>query len=344
MSLALLMKKNAWLFSSAKNIQFQNEVADLVTDKEGKVRSFSDFKNDVIKKHETYNVSYLQAEYQTALASSQAAKKWQDIQRRKDRYPNLEYKTLQDDHVRDEHKALHGIIRPVDHDFWKTYYPPNGWRCRCYVSQTNKASNGDDVPEVSEKKVPKIFIGNLAILGAILPLAHPYFKNLAKSVKEGAILDNETIKSIPYAEVKSFENGGKVLIHPFAERGPNNIYLKENYKGALYIAESLGHEVKIQYNLNGAGRNPEYLINGVVADLKKPLTQPNKVIKKALQQGCKIVVFNTENYAFDNSTLINQVRGNFKSRIKNKEKLEVESIIVIHKGKVEEINFKELMQ
>jgi hypothetical protein len=29
------------------------------------------------------------------------------------------------------HVAWNGTTLPIDHDFWKTHYPPNGWRCHC---------------------------------------------------------------------------------------------------------------------------------------------------------------------------------------------------------------------
>ncbi len=30
-----------------------------------------------------------------------------------------------------------GLVYQTDHVFWKTYYPPNGWKCRCDVVQMN---------------------------------------------------------------------------------------------------------------------------------------------------------------------------------------------------------------
>jgi hypothetical protein len=43
--------------------------------------------------------------------------------------------------VRDTHRQLDRIIRPVDDPFWDTHYPPNGWRCRCDVRQTDDDPN-----------------------------------------------------------------------------------------------------------------------------------------------------------------------------------------------------------
>ncbi len=55
----------------------------------------------------------------------------QDAQR--DLFPNWQYLTLGDGHVRGTHAALDGVVLPADHEFWKTHYPPWEWGCRCQV-------------------------------------------------------------------------------------------------------------------------------------------------------------------------------------------------------------------
>lgn len=41
--------------------------------------------------------------------------------------------------MRPEHAALHGVTLPITDTFWETYYPPNGWNCRCTVVQVRKS-------------------------------------------------------------------------------------------------------------------------------------------------------------------------------------------------------------
>jgi len=43
------------------------------------------------------------------------------------------YVTTGDERVRPEHAVLEGVMLPKDDPFWKRYYPPNGWSCRCQV-------------------------------------------------------------------------------------------------------------------------------------------------------------------------------------------------------------------
>jgi SPP1 gp7 family putative phage head morphogenesis protein len=42
-----------------------------------------------------------------------------------------EYNTVGDDRVRPEHEALHGSKLPKDDPFWQSFWPPNGYNCRC---------------------------------------------------------------------------------------------------------------------------------------------------------------------------------------------------------------------
>lgn len=41
------------------------------------------------------------------------------------------YVTVGDDRVRITHRILEGVTLPKDNDFWLTFYPPNGYNCRC---------------------------------------------------------------------------------------------------------------------------------------------------------------------------------------------------------------------
>ncbi|MCA1973373.1 MAG: minor capsid protein, partial [Caenispirillum sp.] len=73
--------------------------------------------------------------FQVNMRVSYMAGKWEQIQRLKDRRPWLRYVAVLDERTRANHRSLHGTVLPVDHPFWDSHFPPNGWRCRCTVEQ-----------------------------------------------------------------------------------------------------------------------------------------------------------------------------------------------------------------
>lgn len=57
----------------------------------------------------------------------------------KDIMPYLVYHAVGDENTRPEHKALDGMVLPVDDPFWKSHYPPWDYGCRCTVSGMTKS-------------------------------------------------------------------------------------------------------------------------------------------------------------------------------------------------------------
>jgi SPP1 gp7 family putative phage head morphogenesis protein len=78
-----------------------------------------------------FNEARLRLILDTNLRQSNAAGRWQAAERNKARAPYMLYRTMRDERVRISHAAWDGIALPIDHPWWKTHYPPNGWRCRC---------------------------------------------------------------------------------------------------------------------------------------------------------------------------------------------------------------------
>ena len=75
---------------------------------------------------------YLKTALRTAVTSAYHGNMWGNIQEA-GIYNALQYKTMMDDNVREEHQRLEGRIYFLSDPIWSEIYPPNGWNCRCYV-------------------------------------------------------------------------------------------------------------------------------------------------------------------------------------------------------------------
>lgn len=260
-SLIQKFKKNLWQFSSAKTLAELEKMNSLLLDK-GRIRTFDEFKKLVQKENVNFNANYLRAEFETAKRGSEMAWKWKDYVKNADLFPNLEYRTVGDDRVRPEHSVLSGVVKPINDSFWRTYYPPNGWRCRCYVVQT--ADNVTPGTQNDPTVLPE-FRGNVALDEEIFTQKGSFFKLLNKDFK--AKTNAELMKlNAPYDEAYKTKKGKKVMVNIFADE---NDKLK-NIESAMVIVDKLDVPVVyIRPHINvQKHKNPEYFINGVVSDLK----------------------------------------------------------------------------
>jgi hypothetical protein len=80
--------------------------------------------------------------YDTNVSTAYQAGRWQQFVEGGARY--LRYVHADGiAHPRPLHLAWNGTTLPIDHPFWKTHYPPNGWRCHCRAVRADQGEVTD---------------------------------------------------------------------------------------------------------------------------------------------------------------------------------------------------------
>lgn len=118
------LERNVFVFSGFKTYQQLKDISAQLKDDKGNLRSFADFKTEVLKVNQSYNVRYLATEYDHAVVSSQMASQWLDIQANKHILPFLKFDATLDNLTTSTCRDLDGVTLPVDDPFWNTYYLP----------------------------------------------------------------------------------------------------------------------------------------------------------------------------------------------------------------------------
>lgn len=81
----------------------------------------------------------LETIYRTNLQSAYQAGRFKQLLEAAHVRPFWMYDAVRDHRTRPFHAALHGKIYRFDHPFWNTWYPPNGFNCRCTVRSLSEA-------------------------------------------------------------------------------------------------------------------------------------------------------------------------------------------------------------
>lgn len=182
------------------------------------------------------------------------------------------------------HRELNGIIRRWDDDFWKQYYPPNDWGCRCDVRQLDEAAETD----LSQRKIAPnkpFFQNNVGIGGQAFTDKHPYYHTLKDNVEKKKVfiaserLMPNDMRNGFKEEYKNTRNKKRLLVHTNADK--EGVELNKEY-GKIFVDE--GYNVKIlPHSFVDGVKNPEVAINNIVCDFKTP----NKFTSTSIQSQVK---------------------------------------------------------
>lgn len=275
------LKINASVFSAFKQ---HNQIADMaaaLVDDQGKLRSFSAFKKAVAPITQKYSNNWLRAEYNHAVGSARMASQWQTYV---EKGGMLAYYTIGDGRVREEHQVLNGTVLPVTDPFWDTYYPPNGWNCRCYVRWA-----GHDATPMKPNNLPELkpmFKGNVGkgynpfsiseLIQRVSLNDRTRIEEMLGKIDEGRPLIELYQQDPNIRLMHKYDSGGYVFEHinydtaDYQDNMAAAQSIAEKSKNIILIREHFSDN-KVLDKLKDEGwmhRNAELSINGAIADLK----------------------------------------------------------------------------
>ena len=183
----------------------------------------------------------------------------------------FEYVTAGDDRVREGHRVLEGVRLPKEDPFWKKYFPPNGWNCRCTTLEiwkdepTAKIDFGITGRDPRKRtpgamNVPSEFRGNVGIFAAATP---------KKSEKKKPAPVREVAKKISTRIVP--ENKTSNQSRDSGKMAPDKRLQEEIRKVIQVLAARYGSEVMLHLQLIPSGNTCRVLWNGTLIETIKVL-------------------------------------------------------------------------
>lgn len=94
--------------------------------------------------------------YHTNLSTAYAVARYKELMELPDDIGFWRYHAIKDARVRPTHAMRHGTILPRNHPWWKTNYPPNGWRCRCKVMAYSQDDLDNEGWKVTDPAPPRL--------------------------------------------------------------------------------------------------------------------------------------------------------------------------------------------
>lgn len=132
-SLDLVERQYAFTASKLASLEQMQSVLNALKRSIAEGTTFADFKKQIKADGIKLPESYLDNVFRTNIQSAYSRGRWLEQQANKDKRPYLMYMAILDSRTRPSHKRLHKIVRHIDDPFWLRFYPPWGFRCRCYV-------------------------------------------------------------------------------------------------------------------------------------------------------------------------------------------------------------------
>ncbi len=229
------IRSNNEIWSAFKVHRMQQDFASKMLDRDGNLKPFSKFAQDVQSITDHQCKQWLRTEYDTAVLRAHLAAEYKQFEAEKDVFPNIEWIPTTSHTPGEDHRPFWGVVRPVGDSFWSEHHPGDRWNCKCGWEQTDRTPTS--VPTlpapIAKKSTPHTGLdNNPAVDGQIFNDNHPYFpkncaacplnKGLIKRKVKDCYACSHAAELLGTADdfkkVKEFKNGGAYFEHEQIDR------------------------------------------------------------------------------------------------------------------------------
>ncbi|HEX8575340.1 MAG TPA: phage minor head protein [Flavobacterium sp.] len=284
-----MMEYNLFEFSASKTEARLAAMTELLLDQEkNEIRSYPDFEKAASEKAAVFNKEWLQTEYNLSVAVGQNSAAYLRFKAQKNDFPYVEYQTIGDSSVRNEHAKLNGMVFSLDDPQAMRLWPPNGYNCRCEMLQTNEkpkaVTSGKTAQEILNSEDAKWSTGQFNINRGDLKqvFTKKQFYSTNKGLPEK--LNNMTFDKYDLSKWETFKSGlNKIeLDETITPDNVKELFKKEkdtNYMGFkdYYGRKMILNETNFNKHITGKYLNKQENRHQMFPHIKAVLNSPDEV-------------------------------------------------------------------
>lgn len=321
------LKRNNAVFAAFKAHREQNDLAVLLTDEKGNLRSYDSFRKASEAIIGQYNVDWLRTEYVTAVSAARTAARFRQYMRDADLFPNLRWLPSSAAEPRISHRMYYGNVRSLADPWWKTHYPGCVWNCQCDMENTDDPiTHIGDRPVIAGEKATQDGVTpaspgldrNPAYTGSIFTDNHPYvteaYKGADKAVER--LMEKEEYETIPTGK-------GQLRIHSGHGKGER----EENIRVASYFANKYGYDIDLLNNPDGVksadsfnrtlGYEEEYKVSRTPSK-----NSIDRLLRDARKQAGHVVIW------VNSDISVEDLSAALRSRVRRSENIKTVTIVI----------------
>lgn len=194
------------VFAAFKVHKMGSIMALKLTDEDGKLKSYRQWKEDIKGISNHFLNAWLKTEYNTAVIRAHNAADWRQFERNKDIMPNLRWMPTVSPNPEAEHRVFweRKLTRPIDDPFWNKHRPGNRWNCKCSLEATDEPITPlPTEAEIRGDQPQRGLENNPGKDGQLFSKKHPYFPKNCRECGFNKRKGKLSIKNLFGNEVKN---------------------------------------------------------------------------------------------------------------------------------------------